>query len=288
MAKQVAKEKTCKAAPEKKETVKHIAELGKKYPIIGVVNMENLPAANLLKIKKQLKDKVELVMTRKTLMELGLKKLNLENSDELLGKLKGSPALMFTDENPFTLYKIIKKNKTPAPAKPGQEAPYDITLPAGPTPFAPGPVISEFAQLGIPAGVEEGKVAIKEETTVVREGEQISEQLAGMLQRLNIEPMEVGMDLVAVYEKGTIYGRKVLDIDEEQFAADLAGAASAGLNLAVEMGYTTPDTISTLIAKAFSGAKNVGVEANILEPDLVADVLAKAQRIAQGIHQQTQ
>lgn len=255
--------KTSKAAPEKKEVVKRIATLGKQYPIIGILNMEGMPAGSLLQMKKQLRGKVELVMTRKTLIIHGLKDMKLENGDKLIENVKGMPALMFTKDNPFALYNIIKKSKTPAAAKPGQIAPRDITVPAGPTPFTPGPVISEFAALGIKAGVEGGKVAVKQDATVVREGQPIEAKLASMLQRLGIEPMEIGLDLSCVYEKGIIYPRSVLDIDEVKFMQNLIGASSEALNVAVDIGYMTKDNVEVFIAKAFREAKAVGEEAKI-------------------------
>ncbi|HLF54252.1 MAG TPA: 50S ribosomal protein L10 [Candidatus Nanoarchaeia archaeon] len=278
--------KTSKAAPEKKEVVKKIQDLSKKYPIIGILNLENMPASSLLKMKKQLRGKVELVMTRKTLLKLGLEKLNLPSGEKLIESLKGMPALMFTKENPFALYNIIKKSKTPAAAKPGQLAPHDITLQPGPTPFTPGPVISEFAQLGIKAGVEGGKVAIKQETTVVKEGQPISGPLASMLQRLGVEPMEIGLDLHCVYEKGIIYPKTVLDIDETKFMQDLMGAAGGAFNLAIEITFISKDTIETLLSKAFREAKAVGIEGNVMEPELVEEILAKGYRAAQAVAQE--
>lgn len=278
--------KTSKAAPEKKEVIKKIITLGKQYPIIGILNMEGMPAGSLLQMKKQLRGKVELVMTRKTLIIHGLKDMKLENGEKLIENVKGMPALMFTKENPFALYNIIKKSKTPAAAKPGQLAPHDITLQPGPTPFTPGPVISEFAQLGIKAGVEGGKVAIKQETTVVKEGQPISGPLASMLQRLGVEPMEIGLDLHCVYEKGIIYPKTVLDIDETKFMQDLMGAAGGAFNLAVEITFISKDTIETLLSKAFREAKAVGIEGNVMEPELVEEILAKGHRAAQAVAQE--
>lgn len=278
--------KTSRAAPEKKKVVKQILDFGKTYPIIGILNMEGLPASSLLQMKKQLRGKVELVMTRKTLIQLGLKDLKLQNGEKLLEKITGMPALMFTKENPFELYKIIKKSKTPAAAKPGQIAPRDIELQAGPTPFTPGPVISEFAQLGIKAGVEAGKVAIKEPKVVVKEGEVIKPQLASMLQRLGIEPMEIGLDLVCAYEKGIIYGRSVLDVDETKFMQDLTGAMGGALNLAVEVGHFTKETVEIMLGKAHREARAVGIEGNVMAPELTEEVLAKAQRQAQAVAQE--
>ncbi|RMD58349.1 50S ribosomal protein L10 [Candidatus Woesearchaeota archaeon] len=289
MSKQTATQRqTHKAAKWKKDIVANIERLGKEYPIIGLLNMENLPASSLLRMKKQLRGKVQLVMTRKTLIKRGLEKLKLPNGEELIAKIKGMPALMFTKDNPFALYKTIKKSKSKAPAKPGQQAPFDIIIPAGPTPFGPGPIISEFAQLGIKAAIEGGKVVIKKEAVAVKEGETISGQLASMLQKLGIEPMEIGLDLVCAYEKGIIYDRKVLDINEEEFLANLAKAASGARNLAVEISYATKDTIETLLGKASRQARALGIEAGITSPDLIQDVLAKAQREAQALANQTQ
>lgn len=279
-------EKTCKAAPYKKENVSKLKELAKQYPIIGVINLESLPCAQLQQMRSKLRGKVELFMTRKTLLERGLKETKLPGIEELNKKMKGVPALIFTKENPFSIYKTIKQNKSPAPAKPGQTSPRDIIIPAGPTPFAPGPIISEFAAVGIIAGVEGGKVAIKKESTIVKEDEVINEKIAGILSKLNILPMEIGLDLVAVYEKGTIYDRKVLDIDEEQFMKDLIQSAKHALNLSVEAGIFTKETTQLMIEKASRQALSLADEAGIITKETFPKIIAKAEAEASAIEKQ--
>ena len=98
--------------------------------------------------------------------------------ESLLPHCKGMPALLFTKENPFSLFKLIKANKSPAPAKPGQKAPTDLKILAGPTPFAPGPVISELAALGLKTKVDAGKINIVADAIVCKEGAVISDKLA--------------------------------------------------------------------------------------------------------------
>lgn len=272
-------EKTSRAAPKKKKTVKEIADKIKKYPIIGVVNMENLPTPQLQRMRAQLRNKVDLLMTKKRLI---LKALDSTKDKPELEKikeyLKGMPALLFTEENPFTLYKTLKQNKSKAPAKAGQTAPSDIIVPAGPTSFAPGPVIGELGALGIKAAVEGGKIAIKNDTKVASEGDEISEKLASMLTRLGIEPMEIGLDLLAVYEKGTIYPKSVLDIDEEKFMKDLMMSASQAHELAMEIGYATPDTIEPMIQRTYRAAKEIAREGNFMADEIAAELLEKAER----------
>jgi len=278
-----------KAAQKKKDVVKRIEQLGKQYPIIGVLNMHSLPAAQLANMRGQMRSQVEILLTRKKLIGLALD--NLEKSTKGVTALKkhlnGVPALLFTKDNPFALYKTIKKNKSKAAAKPGQLAPYDLVIPAGPTPFTPGPVLSELGALGIKAGVENGKVAIKQDAVVCKEGQPINASLASMLARLSIEPMEIGLDLVAVFEKGTIYPKSVLDIDETKFLADLSTAASWAFNLAIEAAIPNKETAEELVKKAFRDAKAVAIEGNIMADAVVGELLAKAEREMLSVKENT-
>lgn len=271
--------KTSCAAPKKKEVVKKVVDLVKKYPIIGVVNMENLPTPQLQRMREQLRGKVDLLMTKRRLILKALDKVkDKEGLEQLKEKMRGMPALLFTNENPFTLFKTLKQNKSKAPAKAGQTAPSDIIVPAGPTPFAPGPVIGELGALGIKASVEGGKIAIKSDTKVASEGDVISDKLAGMLTRLGIEPMEIGLDLLAVYEKGTIYPKSVLDIDENKFMGDLMLSASQAHTLAMDIGYTTPETIEPMIQRACRAAKAIAKEGKIMTDETAAEMVEQAER----------
>ena len=132
-------------AQKKLQAAEAFVRLIKEYPIIGVLNMESLPAKQLASMRKQMRGTVIIQMTKKSLLQRALETVGGDYV-KLKEHFKGMPALLFSKENPFKLYRIIKKNKSKAPIKPGQQAPYEIVIPAGPTPFAPGPVISELSQ----------------------------------------------------------------------------------------------------------------------------------------------
>lgn len=274
-------------APIKRQRVQELVKKLKTYNVIGVVNLEGLPAMQLQRIKAQLRDKFELFMTRKTLITRALEaaKDTKPTITELIPHLQGVPALLLTNDNPFSIYKIIKKNKSPAAAKAGQIAPMDIIIPAGPTPFAPGPVISEFAQLGIKAGVEGGKVAVKEPKVVVKEGQVIDDKVASMLARLSIQPMEIGINVNYILEGDLLYTRKVLDIDEKEFLAQLHTAAAEGFNLAIEAAYPARETTEPLIQKASREARTLALECNILTAEIIEELLAKAAREGESLKQ---
>ncbi|MEK6964317.1 MAG: 50S ribosomal protein L10 [Nanoarchaeota archaeon] len=264
-------------AKKKIEAVSTFVKLIKEYPIIGVVNMQNLPARQLASMRKQLRGTVLIQMTKKSLLHRTLETIGGDYA-KLIPYFKGMPALLFSKENPFKLFKILKKNKSKAPIKAGQQAPNDIIIPAGPTPFAPGPIIGELSQNKIAAGVEGGKVAIKKDSLVAKEGDIISPGLSSILLRLGLQPMEIGLDLVAVYEKGEIMTKDVLDIDETVFMKQIQTACSEGINLAVYAGYTVKDTIELLVAKAVREARALSISEDILTSDTTGDILAKAER----------
>jgi len=264
----------------KKKVVSDIVKLSKEYPIIGIVNMENLPAPQLQAMRADLREKVTLYMTKKTLMKVAIEKIKADKKgiEELEKHLGGMPALIFTRGSPFRLSSILRKNKTPAPAKSGQTAPSDIIIPKGPTAFPPGPVISELSSVGLQVGVEGGKVAIKKDSVIAKKGEKISQKVAEVLTRLGIKPMEVGLDLMAAYDDGVIYLKDVLDVDEQQFRNNVSLAAVQAFNLAFNITYVTKDNAKLLIGKAFTDAKALGLSQNIIDEGIIKDLLAKAER----------
>ncbi len=257
-----------------------------KYPIVGVVNMENLPSPQLQKMRAQLRGKVEICMTKRRLLKrvVDQTKAKKKDSEKLLDYMGGMPALLFTKENPFSLAKTLKKNKSKAPAKAGQTAPNDIAIEAGKTPFAPGPIISELSQAGLKTGVEEGKVAVKERKIVVKAGEIIKDNIASLLSKFGITPMEIGLDLVAVYERGVIYTKDVLQIDEQAFLEKIALAASGAFALAIDVTYLTKETMSELLNKAHQGATSLACEAGVYEPEVIETLLAQAHAHAMSLH----
>jgi large subunit ribosomal protein L10 len=270
--------KTAKIPEAKKKVINEFVKLAKEYPIVGAVNMENLPTKQLQNMRSQLRDKVVLKMSKRRLMKFALEQAAKEKPgiEKLIPHLKGMPALLFTKENPFSLYKTLDKSKSSAPIKAGQKAPKDITVSAGPTGFAPGPIIGQLGQAGIAAGIENGKVAIKKDSVVAKEGDVVTPELAAILARLGIEPMEIGLDLIATCEDGTIFTKDTLAIDETEYLNNITNAHRWAFNLAMETGILTKETTTMLLTKAFTDAKALAVARNIYADAVMSLLLSKA------------
>jgi large subunit ribosomal protein L10 len=194
----------------------------------------------------------------------------------LKNEIKGQAAIISTDLNPFKLFKEIKTTRTMAPAKGGETATHDIEVKTGDTPFKPGPVVGELQKAGIPAAIQEGKVVIKTDKVIVPAGEKIPADVAQMLTRLEIFPIEIGMNLNAVFADGTIYKPDVLDIDMDKFIIQLRQASSNAFGLAIEVAWPNKSTIKQLLLRAHSNAHTLALEKNIYTKDTIKQLLSKA------------
>ena len=263
----------------KKEEVIELKGIIDKYDVVGIVDLLNIPAKQLQEMRKNLKGKAVIRMSKKNLIDLALEDCNASKNNivDLSGHMDGQVAIIATEMNPFKLYKILEDSKTSAPAKPGTIAPTDIVVPEGDTGFEPGPFLGELQQVGIPAKIDKGKIVVQKDTVVVEAGEAVSKDVAATLSRLDINPMEVGIDLKAVYEDEAVYTTDVLAIDEEQTLADVQSAFAQAFNLSVNAAIPTDETISTIITLAYTRAINVGVEAAILTSETSEPIIGLAQ-----------
>jgi len=259
----------------KKDEIEDIKRLITTHSSVGIVGVTGIPSNQLQLMRKSLRGIADLKMCRNSLIDRAL----AESSDEVkqINKyVEDQTALLFTNENPFKLFKILDKGKTSAPIKAGATSPKDIVVEKGPTSFPPGPIVGELTAAGISAGIEGGKVVIRQTKTVAKKGDVVDAKLASILSRLEIHPMELGLDLRAVYENGMIYESKILSVDETTYTNNLKLAVQHAFNLSVNSAYPAKATISTLLTKAASQARNLAINAEIIMPEIIDVLLGKA------------
>ncbi len=266
----------------KKDEVAEIKKHAKEYSLIGLVDMYGIPAQQVQQIRRNLRGKAVIKVTRNTLIEHALAEIG-GDAKGLTKYISGHSAVIFTNDNPFKLYKQLEKTKTKMAAKAGETAPEDIVIEKGPTSFKPGPIVGELQQAGIPAAIEGGKVKIRETKTVVRKGAVISAKLAVVLIKLDIKPMDVGLALQAAFHEGNLYEPSVLAVDETKFLAQLQLAGLQAFNLSVNAAIPTKETMAPILTKAVRDARGLAIEAAIYEKDVVDAIIGKAQRESQAL-----
>ncbi len=261
----------------KKDEIEEIKKNAGKYTLVGLVDMYGIPAAQVQQIRRNLRGKAVIRVTRNTLIEHALGEIGGKVTG-LSKFVSGHSAMIFTNDNPFRLFKQLEKTKTKMAAKAGETAPEDIVVEKGPTSFKPGPIVGELQQAGIPAAIEGGKVKIRETKTIVKKGAVISKKVADVMIKLDIKPMDVGLALQAAFYEGDVFEPSVLAIDETAILAQIQLAGQQAFNLSVNAAIPTKETIAPILVKAVREARSLAVEACIYEKDVVDAIIGKAQR----------
>jgi large subunit ribosomal protein L10 len=152
----------------------------------------------------------------------------------------------------------------------------DVVIPAGNTAQPPGPVISQLNAVGLPTRIESGSVWISKDTLVVRKGEPINERLAGVLSKLGIKAVELGISMRAIYDEGLMIEGEQLHIDVDGTRKTLEQSNSEAFALSLSIGYATRENIATLLQTAQQKAVALSVAAAIPNEDTIGDLLRKA------------
>ena len=259
----------------KREEVDELVEFIDSYASVGIVGVAGIPSRQLQAMRRELHGSAGVRMSRNTLTTRALEEVD-DGVEALTEYVSGQVALVGTNDNPFGLFKQLEASKTPAPINAGEVAPNDIVIPEGDTGVDPGPFVGELQTVGASARIMDGSIKVTEDSTVLEEGEVVDNDLANVLVELGIEPKEVGLDLKAVYSEGVLFEPDELEIDVDEYRADVQSAAAAARNLSVNAAYPTAATAGTLLAKASGEAKSVGLFAEIESPDVVPDLIGKA------------
>lgn len=268
----------------KLDTVKELAELVKNKKTILIASIKNIPASQFQEIGKKLRDKAIVKVLKKNLIFRAID----SSGDEAVKKLKehvvDSVAVLFSDLDSFELASELEESKSPAKAKAGQKAPEDIEIPEGGTDLIPGPAVSELGALGIQIQIEKGKIHIKAAKVIAKQGEKISAAAAELMSKLDIKPFSIGFIPLCAFD--TKEGKLYLDIkvDKEGTLEELKTSFGKAMAFAVEIGYTSEDTIKFLIGKADAHANKIHrIMTGEPEPEVVVESPVKKEETKEEV-----
>ena len=260
----------------KSTEVEAIKDILKEYKSIGIASLKKVRASQLQELKKSMAGKVYLRVLKNTLIKIAIEEMNQEELKKLEEYLEGSNVFLFTDLNPFKLALLLEHGKVKTTAKASDIAAMDVVIPASNTGQPPGPVISQLNAVGLPTRIESGSVWISKDTLVVRKGEIINERLAGVLSKLGIKAVELGISMRAVFDNGLIITGDQLKVDVAATRKSVESSNQEAFALALEIGYTSKDTIKPLLQRAHQKAVALSVGAAIPTKETIADIIRKA------------
>jgi large subunit ribosomal protein L10 len=271
--------------PKKKRLMyDELQHLPTDYKVVALSKMTKVRATQLMMIRKKFRNDIRIkVIKDKVAIRAFEKVKSVVGIENLSKQLEGQCALIFTDINPFKLNLIFSQNKVFLPAKGGDIATKEIVVPAGNTGITPGPVLSEFKAANVPTKIDQGTIWVSKDTVVAKPSDVISTQLASLLSKLNVKPIEAGISVNFAVAEGLTFHAQDLLINLDEYKDELVRSFEQALALATEAGYMTPETVKPLLVKAQQQARSVASEAGYLTSATADFVLSRAHAQAHAL-----
>ena len=262
---------------EKTEKAEEVENLITQYKVIGVASLQKVRAAQLQELRKRLEKSAYFIVTKNSNVKRAIDKCqNKPNLQKFKDQLSGSNIFLFTNINPFRLVLLLQKNKVKTTARTGDIAIQDIIIPAGNTGTPPGPIISQFNNVGLPTRIESGSVWINRDTMVAKKGEIITARLAAVLSKLDLKTAEIGLTMKLVYDEGDVVNEEQLRLDLEETQRKIEEAHVWAFNLSLNSTYPLSENVAILLKMAHQDAFKLALNAKILSKDTVIVLLKKA------------
>lgn len=262
----------------KAQMYRTLQEEPRRHRVVALVRMEKVRASQILPLRKKLKGDVSFVSIKDKVARKALEGVggDVPGIGGMAAKVEGQCMFMFTDMSPFRLNVVLSKNTVMLPARAGDTASIDVVVPAKNTGIAPGPMLTVFKDAGIPTKIDQGTIWITKDTVPVKKGGVIGENLAPLLAKLDIKPVEAGISLDSALEDGVVYSADELVVDVAAVRDGLGAAHAGAMALSVEAAYPTAGNIAQILARAAQRASSLSVEAAFMTPDTGGPILQRA------------
>jgi len=231
------------------EKLKHALDEYKNILIIGV---DFVGSNQMQQVRKAIRGKGVVLMGKNTIIRTILRERAEKDPawESLIPYIYGNIGFIFTNGDLNALRQIVTQNKVPASAKTGVVAPIDVVIPPGPTGLDPGQT-SFFQTLNIGTKIVKGSIEMTSASKVCTKGEKISASAVALLAKLNIRPFQYGITVDTVYENGSAYSVKVLDMGDNDLVAMFTNSVARLAAISFALGYINQATLPHSFGRAF-------------------------------------
>lgn len=233
------------------------------YSKCFVVEVDNVGSKQLQDTRRELRGKADILMGKNTMMRKCIKDYCEANPaspvEKLIEECRGNVGFVFTNGDLGPVREILESNTRPAPARVGAVAPCNVIVPKGPTGCDPGQT-AFFQTLQIGTKITKGQIEITNDVDLIKVGEKVGASQAALLQKLGIEPFTYGLVLKSVYDNGSLFDAKVLDITDDVLTAKFGEALKKLAALSLALGFPTQASVPHSIANAFKAVLAVTIQ----------------------------
>jgi len=266
----------------KKKIADEILSFLESYRTVMLVNTYKLKASTVNEARRRLRGKAILKHVKTTLLQKAAERVSSKELKDFIKKYgsRGSIMLVLSNEEPYELQQELRKYSVRLPLSAGDVVDREIVVPAGNTGLPAGPVISSLNEVGLPTRIETGSIWITKDTVVARPGDVITPQLAAVLSKLNIRPVEAYVKAYAALCDGIVYTEEILSITAEDIRSNMTKSVENALKIALTTMFPTPESIDIMLREAFSKAVALGVKAEYYDENTIKIMLQMAKALA--------
>lgn len=233
------------------------------YSRIFIVSCDNVGSKQFQQIRMALRGESVVLMGKNTMMRKVVSAYLAKNPghpyEMLLPKIMGNIGFVFTNGDLGKVRELIEDNRVPAPARVGAIAPIDVVVPPGPTDCDPGQT-NFFQTLQIATKIVKGRIEITSPVNLLKAGDKVGNSEAVLLQKLHINPFDYGLVITDVYDNGSIFDVKVLDLTDDDLFFKFGNALGAISSVCLQTSYPSICSAPHSIATCFKTLVAIAVE----------------------------
>jgi len=231
-----------------------------KYPKILICGADNVGSHHMQQIRTALRGKAVLLMGKNTMIRKAIRGHSINNPalDGLLPLVRGNVGFVFTKGELSDVKSIIQNNRVEAPAKQGAISPCKVVVPAMNTGLEPTQT-SFFQALNIQTKIARGQIEIVQDVNLIEEGQKVGASESNLLAKLNIKPFSYGLTLNMVYDHGSIYHFKVLDLTDDDLVRKFSNGVRNIACVSLQIGLPTIASLPHSVARAYKNVLSVSL-----------------------------
>ncbi|XP_006902463.1 PREDICTED: 60S acidic ribosomal protein P0-like [Elephantulus edwardii] len=211
-----------------------IIQLLDDYPKCFIVGADNVGTKQMQQILMSLRGKAVVLMGKNTMMRKAIRgHLDINPAlEKLLPHIRGNVGFGFTKEDLTEIRDMLLANKA----------------------------------LGITTKISRGTIEILSDVQLVKTGDKVGASEATLLNMLNISPFSFGLIIQQVFDNGSIYNPKVLDITEETLHTRFLEGVCNVASVCLQIGYPTVASIPHSIINGYKRVLALSVETDYTFP----------------------
>lgn len=249
----------------KNEYFQKTEQLFSTYSRIFIVDADNVSSTQFQEIRRGLRGHGDILMGKNTLMKKAIRGMisTQPELEKLLPHIRKNVGFVLTSGDLKEIRDVIMSYKVQAPARAGATSNVNVKVPPHITGLGPEKT-SFFQALSIPTKISRGAIEITGEVHLLRPGDKVGASESALLNMLKISPFTYGLDIVRIYDSGSVFAPDILDITENDIRRRFVSSVENVAAVSLAIGYPTLASAPHSIANAFGNLMAVAAGSQIV------------------------